>query len=86
MHAFSNRAMMWRVSLARVEQVVSAQLGLGRVPGNAQGPCFSRQVSILSREACGGGGAFLDRKILQRPAPHDGSARDRENRELQENR
>jgi hypothetical protein len=46
MHAVSNRAMIWRVSLARIEQVVSAHLGPGRVPGNVQGPCFSRQVSM----------------------------------------
>jgi hypothetical protein len=38
--------MIWRVSLARIEQVVSAHLGPGRVPGNAQGPSFSRQVSM----------------------------------------
>ena len=46
MHAVSNRSMIWRVSLARIEQVVSAHLGPGRVPGNVQGPCFSRQVSM----------------------------------------
>src|SRR6516162_794154 len=46
MHAVSNRAMIWRVSLARIEQVVSAHLGPGRVPGKVQGPCFSRQVSM----------------------------------------
>src|SRR5215831_16529860 len=46
MHAVSSRAMIWRVSLARIEQVVSAHLGPGRVPGNVQGPCFSRQVSM----------------------------------------
>src|SRR6516162_3409659 len=46
MHPVSNRAMIWRVSLARIEQVVSAHLGPGRVPGNAQGPCFSRQISM----------------------------------------
>src|SRR5215472_6458330 len=46
MHAGSNGAMIWRISLARIEQVVSAHLGSGRVPGNVQGPCFSRQVSM----------------------------------------
>ena len=46
MHAVSNRAMIWRVSLARIEQVVSAHLGPGRVPGIVKGPCFSRQVSM----------------------------------------
>jgi hypothetical protein len=38
--------MIWRVSLARIEQVVGAHLGPGRVPGNTAGPCFSRQVSM----------------------------------------
>jgi hypothetical protein len=38
--------MIWRVSLARIEQVVAAHLGPGRVPGNAAGPCFSRQISM----------------------------------------
>ena len=46
MHAVSNPAVIWRVSLARIEQVVAAHLGPGRVPGNAAGPCFSRQVSM----------------------------------------
>ena len=46
MHAVSNRPMIWRVSLARVEQVVSAHLGPGRVAGNTAGPCFSRQISM----------------------------------------
>ena len=46
MHAVSSRAMIWRVSLTRIEQVVSAHLGPGRVQGNVQGPCFSRQVSM----------------------------------------
>jgi hypothetical protein len=38
--------MIWRVSLARIEQIVSAHLGPGRIRGNVQGPCFSRQVSM----------------------------------------
>ncbi len=46
MYAASNGTMIWRVSLARIEQVVAAHLGPGRVPGNAAGPCFSRQVSM----------------------------------------
>jgi hypothetical protein len=46
MYAASNGAVIWRVSLARIEQVVAAHLGPGRVPGNASGPCFSRQVSM----------------------------------------
>jgi len=46
MHAFVKQTMIWRVSLARIEQVVSAHLGPGRVPGNAPGPCFSRHISM----------------------------------------
>jgi hypothetical protein len=52
MHA-ANRAMIWHVSLARIEQVVSAHLGPGRVPGNAQGPCFSRHVSMYLHKRVG---------------------------------
>jgi hypothetical protein len=37
---------IWRVSLTRIEQVVSAHLGSGRVSGNTAGPCFSRQISM----------------------------------------
>lgn len=52
MHAVLNRGMLWRVSLARNEQVVSGHLGPGRVPGNAAGSCFSRQISMyLARHA-----------------------------------
>jgi hypothetical protein len=46
MHAPNRPFAIWPVSLARIESVVSAHLGPGRVPGNAQGPCFSRQVSM----------------------------------------
>src|SRR5215813_13890854 len=46
MHAPNRPFAIWPVSLARIETVVSANLGPGRVPGNAQGPCFSRQVSM----------------------------------------
>ena len=46
MYAASNGKMIWRVSLARIEHVVAAHLGPGRVPGNAAGPCFSPQVSM----------------------------------------
>jgi hypothetical protein len=40
------QATIWRISLARIEQVVADHLGPGRVRGNATGPCFSRQVSM----------------------------------------
>jgi hypothetical protein len=44
---------IWPVSLARIESVVSAHLGSGRVPGNAQGPRFSRQVSMYLAKRVG---------------------------------
>ncbi|HKD05512.1 MAG TPA: helix-turn-helix domain-containing protein [Bryobacteraceae bacterium] len=46
MHAGVRHAIIWRVSLGRIEQVVSGHLGPGRVRGNAAGSCFSRQVSM----------------------------------------
>ena len=46
MHETSNGERIWPVSLARIEQIVSGQLGPGRVRGNEAGPCFSRQVSM----------------------------------------
>src|SRR5215472_1108133 len=49
-----SRAIIWRVSLARIEQVVAAHLGPGRLRGNAVGPCFSRQVSMYLAKHVGG--------------------------------
>ena len=37
---------IWRISLEQIESTVSSQLGPGRVTGNEQGPCFSRQISM----------------------------------------
>ena len=53
MHAPNGPFAIWPVSLARIESVVSAHLGPGRVPGNAQGPCFSRQVSMYLAKRVG---------------------------------
>src|SRR6516164_1372556 len=53
MHAPNRPFAIWPVSLARIESVVSAHLGPGRVPGNAQGPCFSRQVSMYLAKCVG---------------------------------
>ena len=53
MHAPNRTFAIWPVSLARIESVVSAHLGPGRVPGNAQGPCFSRQVSMYLAKRVG---------------------------------
>jgi len=54
MHAPNRPFAIWPVSLARIESVVSAHLGLGRVRGNVQGPCFSRQVSMYLAKRVGG--------------------------------
>ena len=53
MYAPNRPFAIWPVSLARIESVVSAHLGPGRVPGNAQGPCFSRQVSMYLAKRVG---------------------------------
>ena len=53
MHAPNRPFAIWPVSLARNESVVSAHLGPGRVPGNAHGPCFSRQVSMYLAKRVG---------------------------------
>jgi hypothetical protein len=53
MHAPNRPFAIWPVSLARIETVVSAHLGPGRVPGNAQGPCFSRQISMYLAKRVG---------------------------------
>ena len=37
---------IWRPSLEQIESTVSIQLGPGRVTGNEQGPCFSRQIAM----------------------------------------
>jgi hypothetical protein len=42
---FDNPKAIWPVSL-QIEETVAAQLGSGRVTGNAAAPCPSRQVSI----------------------------------------
>jgi hypothetical protein len=79
MHAVVSQSMIWRVSLARIEQVVSGHLGPGRVPGNAAGPCFSRQVSMYLAKHVGRWSLSQIGEVLQRPSPHDGSARHRKN-------
>jgi hypothetical protein len=46
MHATNWGAGIWRLSLEHIDSTVSAQLGPGRVPGNQQASCFSRQISM----------------------------------------
>lgn len=45
---------IWPISLRQIETIVSAHLGPGRVAGNAQGPCFSRQVAMYLAKHVGG--------------------------------
>jgi hypothetical protein len=45
---------IWPISLMQIEGTVSAHLGPGRVPGNASGPCLSRQVSMYLAKHVGG--------------------------------
>lgn len=50
----SQEARIWPVTLPEIETTVSAYLGPGRVPGNKQGECFSRQVSMYLAKHVGG--------------------------------
>jgi hypothetical protein len=45
---------IWQIPLRRIEEVVSLHLGAGRVRGNRQEACFSRQVSMyLAKHVAG---------------------------------
>jgi hypothetical protein len=45
---------IWPVTLRHIETVVSTYLGPGRVQGNRQAECFSRQVSMYLAKHVGG--------------------------------
>lgn len=45
---------IWPVALSQIETTVSAYLGPGRVPGNKQDECFSRQISMYLAKHVGG--------------------------------
>ena len=45
---------IWPVTLSQIEATVSAHLGPGRVPGNKQSECFSRQISMYLASRVGG--------------------------------
>ncbi len=47
-------ARIWPVTLPQIETTVAAYLGPGRVQGNKQGECFSRQVSMYLAKHVGG--------------------------------
>jgi len=54
MRGTDRNAGIWRLSLEQIDSTVSSQLGPGRVTGNAQGPCFSRQISMYLAKHVGG--------------------------------
>src|SRR4051794_19667982 len=54
MRGTDRNAGIWRPSLEQIESTVSSQLGPGRVTGNEQGPCFSRQISMYLAKHVGG--------------------------------
>jgi len=47
-------ARIWPITLQQIETTVSAYLGPGRVPGNKQGECSSRQISMYLAKHVGG--------------------------------
>jgi len=51
---FDNPKVVWPIPLIQIEETVAAQLGPGRVPGNAAASCLSRQVSMYLAKHVGG--------------------------------
>ena len=47
-------ARIWPVTLPQIETTVAAYLGPGRVQGNKQDECFSRQISMYLAKHVGG--------------------------------
>lgn len=64
-------AAIWRPSLEQIDSTVSSQLGPGRVSGNEQGPCFSRQVSMYLAKHVGGWSMVKIGRFYIRPPPHN---------------
>ena len=54
MHTINQRIGIWPLSLEQIEATVASHLGPGRVPGNEQVPCFSRQMSMYIANRVGG--------------------------------
>ena len=54
MRGTDRNAGIWRLSLEQIDSTVASQLGPGRVTGNEQGPCFSRQISMYLAKHVGG--------------------------------
>ena len=46
MRAIDHKTGIWQLSLGQIEATVAAHLGPGRVPGQEQHHCFSRQISM----------------------------------------
>jgi hypothetical protein len=46
MRTIEQRNRIWSVTLEHVEATVASHLGLGRVPGSEQVPCFTRQICV----------------------------------------
>ena len=54
MRAIDHKTGIWQLSLGQIEATVSAHLGPGRVPGQEQHHCFSRQISMYLAKHIGG--------------------------------
>ena len=54
MRGTDRNAGIWLLSLEQIDSTVSSQLGPGRVTGNEQRPCFSRQISMYLAKHVGG--------------------------------
>jgi hypothetical protein len=54
MRAVDHKNGIWSLSLGQIEATVAAHLGPGRVPGQEQHHCFSRQLSMYLAKHIGG--------------------------------
>jgi len=54
MRAIDQKTGIWSLSLGQIEATVSAHLGPGRVSGQEQQACFSRQISMYLAKQIGG--------------------------------
>jgi hypothetical protein len=73
MRAIDQKTGIWSLSLGQIEATVAAHLGPGRVPGQEQHHCFSRQISMYLAKHIGGWsttkiGRFYNGRRLRRPS------------------
>jgi hypothetical protein len=54
MRAIDHKTGIWQLSLGQIEATVAAHLGPGRVRGQEQHHCFSRQISMYLAKHIGG--------------------------------